>query len=342
LAGAYDRDLMTRSLEGALWLQAMIYQHIAREVADELGDEGRERLARGLREYGRWRGRRLATRLSEDATAQQIAEQWDAADLRLPIEQGYPGGGFRPGGESAEISIVESPEWNEWRGGLSDRTLARLYYAEVLSGIAEGYGRGLKIEFPKFGPDLKSLWTVRLTMPGKPVTPGPLRSTALEGEDSARALLMATTENFAGLYYFLAKEIMAGPSLSGEKALRAGTRAYAVDRGRRLRVRHQAEGKPINLQTLTEDYDLPKVSMWDWDASKRIVEPERAFRTCTFCPYAEVWRELGGLDIGYIYDYEFHLNQYQAYLPGVIVEFDGVQTAGSPVCKFRFRMPDPA
>ena len=93
---------------------------------------------------------------------------------------------------------------------------------------------------------------------------------------------------------------------------------------------------------MMDDYDLPKISVWQHDESKLQLSEMRMLDTCTFCPYAEVWKELDGLDVGYIYDYEFHLTIYQAYLPGTLVEFDGVQTKGDPVCNFRFTSPEPA
>lgn len=335
----YDRDVMMRSLESALWLQALVFRHIAEATIAELGDEGRARLVSGLREYGRWRGRELAKALPEGATAAAIALNWNGADLRLPIEKGYPGGGFRPAGNIAEISITESPQWTEWRA-MADRTLARLFFVELLAGIAEGYGRGLVIEHPKFGPDLKSLWTVRLTTPAAEPCPGVLEGSTLDDEGASRALLLSTNRNFAALYYYLGRAVMRGPSLSGEKAFRAGTRTFGVDRGERLRARHIEEGREINLRTMQEHLDLPAVSLWEFKEGETEIIPAKMFKTCTFCPYMGVWQGFeDGPVIGYLYDFEFHLAQYQAYLPGTVVEFDGVKTLGDAVCRFRFQMP---
>lgn len=335
----YDRALMTKSLDSALWLQALVFRHVAEAAIAELGAEGRTRIARGLREYGRWRGQELAKTLPENATARDIALGWNGAELRLPIEKGYPGGGFRPAGNIAEVSITDSPQWTEWRS-LADRTLARLFMVELLAGVAEGYGRGLVIEHPKFGPDLKSLWTVRLTTPGGETGPGVLEGTTLDDEAASRALLLATNRNFAALYYHLGRALMDGPSLSGEKAFRAGTRTFGVDRGERLRARHLEEGRDVNLRTMQEHLDLPAVSLWEFRDGETEISESKMFKTCTFCPYMGVWQEFeDGPAIGYLYDFEFHLAQYQAYLPGTLVEFDGVKTRGDAVCRFRFQAP---
>lgn len=342
MADPYDRDLMVRSLEGALWMQALIYEHLATATIAELGPgEGRDRLSAGLEAYGRWRGEHFARQLPPGATARDVAEHWPGADLRLALEQGCPGGGFRPGGGVAEISLVDAPEWREWRDHLSDRSLARVYYTAMLQGFAAGFGRDIVIEHPKYGPDLKSLWTVRFTMPGD-AGRGPLESDSLADRTPAMALLMQTNRNFAALYTFLARAVMAGPSLSGEKAIRSGTRAFGVDRGERLKARHVAEGKPINMRTVELDYDLPAISVWGYRHDETVLTDTRLDLTCTFCPFAQVWDELDANDIGWMYDYEFHVAQYQAYLPGMIVEFDGVKTLGSATCKFRFRMPEGA
>lgn len=335
----YDRDVMAQSLDSALWLQALVYRHVADATIAELGEEGRTRIASGLREYGRWRGRELAKALPESATARDIALNWNGADLRLPIEKAYPGGGFRPAGNISEVSITESPQWTEWRS-MADKSLARLYFAEILAGVAEGYGRGLLIEHPKFGPDLKSLWTIRITTPASDAGPGVLDNTTLDDEQAARALLLATNRNFAALYYYMGRAIMAGPSLSGEKAFRSATRAFGVDRGERLRARHLEEGREINLRTMQQYLDLPAVSLWEFKDGETEITPSKMFKTCTFCPYMGVWQDLeDGAAIGYLYDFEFHLAQYQAYMPGTLVEFDGVKTRGDSVCRFRFQVP---
>lgn len=120
----------------------------------------------------------------------------------------------------------------------------------------------------------------------------------------------------------------------------AGTRSFGVDRGERLKARHVAEGKPINMRTVELDYDLPAISVWGYRHEETVLTDTKLDLTCTFCPFAQVWDELGANDIGWMYDYEFHVAQYQAYLPGMIVEFDGVKTLGSNTCKFRFRMPE--
>ena len=120
----------------------------------------------------------------------------------------------------------------------------------------------------------------------------------------------------------------------------AGTRTFGVDRGERLRARHLEEGRDVNLRTMQEHLDLPAVSLWEFRDGETEISESKMFKTCTFCPYMGVWQEFeDGPAIGYLYDFEFHLAQYQAYLPGTLVEFDGVKTRGDAVCRFRFQAP---
>lgn len=48
------------------------------------------------------------------------------------------------------------------------------------------------------------------------------------------------------------------------------------------------------------------------------------------------------MEIGRIYDYEFHIAQFRAFNPAIRLRWESLQTRGDAVCAFRFTLPSTA
>ena len=94
---------------------------------------------------------------------------------------------------------------------------------------------------------------------------------------------------WALLYYHMARELTGTFGCAGERALRESIRRFGRERGLAMRARHISEGRPINLQSLFEHYDLPSDSR-SQRTTYRLSEEERISKT-TACPYADLWGE---------------------------------------------------
>lgn len=340
-------ERLVASAEGCLYLQALLVRHVGSRLLD-LGPRGEAVLRRGLRRYGAWRGRRM--RALHEARGlrpgpEALVAHWDAADLRLLPTLGR--GTLRPLPGGAEVVVESTPEWDCWRPhGLA--RLARLYYEEVYAGVGEGYGAGIRAELDE-GPALDRPWRVAWRQDataGGPAgagdgdAPSALgRSLFEEPLDEVVAVVRRTTQNYAALYAHVAREAVDAFDMMGEELLRRAVRAIGEERGRRMREAHLQAGMRLSLKTMMEHYDVPIDAAWEW-RDEGLLTDGTWHRDCTYCPYFEVWQELGAVDLGYLYDYEFHMAQFRTYHPGIQVQFAGIKTRGDAMCRFRFSIPE--
>jgi len=153
-------------------------------------------------------------------------------------------------------------------------------------------------------------------------------------------------ELYSLLYVLMAKEFVDSFGKKGEEALRRAIRNFGHERGRRLRKRHEAEGRPITVKTLFEHYDLPGDSRFRRNPIE-LTDYTRYSETLV-CPYSETWAELGLSHLGVIYCMEFHQAMWEAYIPDIIVDLPKTLTKGNEKCRFEVyrkgykkNIPDP-
>jgi len=145
------------------------------------------------------------------------------------------------------------------------------------------------------------------------------------------------TDIFGLLYIHMAKEIIETFGNEGEGAVRRAIRNFGIDRRKRLRAKHEAEGKPINIKTLFNHYDMPSDSRY---RSNRLELTESTFYSQTLrCSIQERWREVGPAEYGVIYCDEFHQAMWGAYLEGTKVDLPKLLSRGDDYCLFEVYLP---
>ena len=70
------------------------------------------------------------------------------------------------------------------------------------------------------------------------------------------------TDIFGLLYMHMTKEVIETFGKDGEEVVRRAIRNFGIDRGKRLKAKHEAEGRPINIKTLFDHYDMPSDSRY--------------------------------------------------------------------------------
>lgn len=140
---------------------------------------------------------------------------------------------------------------------------------------------------------------------------------------------------YALLYIHMAKEVIETFGKDGEEAVRRAIRNFGIERGKRLRARHEAEGRPINLKSLFTHYDLGGTKV-DPRFKRNLLElTENTRYSLTLrCPVQERWREVGPSDIGVIYCEEFHPAMWDAYLEGTVTLLPKLLSRGDEHCQF--------
>lgn len=139
------------------------------------------------------------------------------------------------------------------------------------------------------------------------------------------------------MYIVFAKEMVDSFGDEGKDALIRAVQGYGKARGERLRKRHEEEGRPVNLRSLFEHYDLPGTSGTRKERTKFTDDQLVSF---TYeCPYEQVWRSRGSVEIGLVYCQYFHHAFWQAYRPDLDVQLPEVLTQDDPHCMFVVTQP---
>lgn len=124
--------------------------------------------------------------------------------------------------------------------------------------------------------------------------------------------IMDLSDNYTLLYSFLGRALIDDFGLSGERALREGTRRYGRDRGIHSRQKHIDMGLKVNMKNLfSVGGDLPPDPRFRRELQE--LNPQERISHTLVCPMADVWKENNEQRIGRIYCEEFHPACYNHY-----------------------------
>jgi len=145
------------------------------------------------------------------------------------------------------------------------------------------------------------------------------------------------TRVFGHIYLYLTRPVLERFGMEGEKAIRRGLRAFGKFRGGRIRKWHQAEGLPINVESLMKFWDI--LSVRGCGAENPDFTPYFVEFETTHCPLHDVCKEADFEHYGYLYCDEIHQEVTMAYHPKANVEIHEGLMKGDPGCHFKFLMP---
>ncbi len=233
-----------------------------------------------------------------------LMRNWDSAStLYGEIENG---GTFTPSKVVHEVNACPASEvWKSnqfWRWG--HMFCDEFHQACVSSYHPDGYVV-IPENLMKGDPACKFSWI--MPPQAKEIEFGPVTELGKRLSDNYRAssphevavlALKRTVRILAGRYLTLARELVTEFGDQGEEVLCNGLRSWAHNRGDILQEQHESSSLQQSAATLFNNFDVPYPFFWD--ASE--THTETTYRLEVFrCPLSEVWRELDGLDLGYIY-----------------------------------------
>jgi hypothetical protein len=338
-----ERETLVKSLDIMSEYHWIFLRHLYRAVERRLGEQGVDTLARGLRDYGFYRGEKIRDNprviaLSRDAAT--LIRHWDGSEIALASLDGEPA--ISNANHSVEVTLPRAPGMRYFEQHLDDVAALSLHWRHVIEGMAAGFEDGAT---GAADDATAEPWHFRFTTP----TSDAAREAELPADavgDPATYIEVGrrATGLIAALQFYTARALVRAFDASGEEVAREAAYAFGAERGQALRDRHIAEGIPINLATMDrtlngvrdplnaifsirgESYFSAGVSMFD----------------CTYCPLAEVWAEEGaeGLAVGYLFDMELHRGLVETFHPGAVIKWDALKTRGDAVCRFRFSIPE--
>lgn len=322
-------ETLARSVAELLGHEARQLYHLAVALEQIVGvQDATPVIDRALAQLGTWRAQRLPG--ANPRSLLDVVRAWPDGDLYGITACGW--GSMRASTESLYLRVDSAPDLEL----LVERQRADLFlrsWRALLVGLADRLGASRS--------DIEVDWDTGSGAATLALTVGDGTSEA--GEDvspeqaAPDAVLASSVDIRAAQYHFLARAFLTAFDATGEHAVRSGIQGFGKERGRALRERHETTGQPRDLHTMMSDFDYGGEGVWQFDPGQ--LSPHTWSQDCTFCPFAKVWKELDGLDTGYIYDMEFHVAEFSEYNPRIRVQWDKLQTRGDDVCAFRFTLP---
>lgn len=301
------REVLVDSIRSLLKTGAAMYMHITEETISKFGFRGERAIRQHLRAYGKWRGREM--RMAHQALGlpinmETLMKNWDSAStLYGEIEaQGI----FTPNKVVHDVSACPASEvWRSaqfWRWG-------HMYCDEFHQSCVSSYHPDGCVVIPenlmkgdaacKFSwimpPQTEDIDLGPVTELGKRLSENYL---AKSPHEAAVKALKRTVRIFAGRYLTLFQEITATLGGQGKEALSNGLGTWSRERGRILRSQHESLSLQPSAAALFHNFDLPYQFLWD---AKQTEKDHTYILEIKHCPLAEVWRDLNGLDQGYLY-----------------------------------------
>lgn len=323
--------------------QWLFYWNLYNTVREQLGPSGVSALERGLDDYGRWRGNRIRNSpgvVVSDISIGSFLAGWDGTDLLLAAYDRRAEAHETGGETTLRLDPAPGLYYFDERGIDGGHEALARYWTHVLPAMMKEFWQS------EGSPGVVEASDGRLVVrwPGGSGMQGEDGDTVLmrrlyEPSDAVTVTRMMS-QNAGALYLFIARAVIRALDATGELTVREAVRRIGRERGEALRRKHEAASLPLNMKTLMNDWDGPLVSVWQF-AGDGYLSESTWHQDCTWCPYADVWLSFGheGMALGELYDVELHTSMYNAYLPGVQIEWDTLKTRGDETCGFRFSIP---
>lgn len=122
-----------------------------------------------------------------------------------------------------------------------------------------------------------------------------------------------------------------GPE-EGRALVARAIRHMGRERGRRIRERVDAAGLEPTLENMFRFYDLPIGEAWQSQGGR---VGERFIKTYTYCPLAEVWKELGDEQRGVLYC-DIDLAIVEGYNPAIGIRPVKNMQRGDEQCEYEY------
>ena len=326
----HTTESVANSLTELLEHEARQLYHLVTQLEDVVGTTDADNVVdTGLANLARWQAERLSVRQTGGPDLPGTLTLWTSGERYGLTKLGW--GALRIAGHTLTIHVDHAPDLEL----LASRGREDLYLRMWRHRVREAFTRA------DTDATVAAVWDPDRHAAVIDVTAHSIRDFA--GFDSggvefdAETGLEETVKTRAAQFHFIANAAIDAFDATGEHAVRRGVQEFARERGGALRRRHEAQGRSLDLQSMMSDFDYGGEGVWRF--APGTLTPSSWSQDCTHCPFAQVWRELDGLDTGYIYDMEFHVAEFMEYNPRIRVQWDQLQTRGDPICAFRFTMP---
>lgn len=302
-----SRETLVGNIRTLLQTGAAMYMYVTEKAIAKFGFEGERAIRKHLRAYGKWRGREM--RMAHQAlelpiNMESLMKNWDSAStLYGEIEKE---GTFTPYKVVHEVTACPASEvWKSnqfWRWG-------HMFCDEFHQACVSSYHPDSYVVIPenimKGDPACKFSWIMPPQI--KEIDFGPVTELGEKLAENYRVnspheaavkALKRTARLLAGRFLTLAQQLNTAFGDQGKEVLSNGLRRWGHHRGQLLREQHESLSLRIEPSTLFNNFDVPYQFLWnakeESDRQMYRLEVER-------CPFAEVWKELNGKDLGYIY-----------------------------------------
>jgi len=122
---------------------------------------------------------------------------------------------------------------------------------------------------------------------------------------------------------------------TGRDLIAKANAELGAKRGRRIKEELETLGKPITVKNILGAFDLPYTKIWRINE----LQSDRPYvAEVRYCPFAEVWQELGQLPLGALYCNDIYKSLFKSMRSEADVDIPECLARNGKLCRFEFKV----
>jgi hypothetical protein len=328
------------SAKRLLKASARMYMHLTKATIERFGRPGELTVRYGLRAYGAWRGiemREAHHALGLEINMANLIGCWDNASTFIEKATLQETGTFKP--FDARHDVHYCPAAEAWQDAEFFQW-GHVYCDEFHQACASTYHPDGNVVIPinmmKGDDHCHFQWIMppdaqKLDL-GEPSPLGQrLARDYRAGSEIEDAWLAVKRSNrlVGGRFFTIARVLLERHGEEGMVALKEAMARWGAERGRLLRLEHEAAGITPSLASFVEHHDLPCREVWQ--TREVVTEPGHVVIDIAATPQDEAWQDLNGVELGGTWYEEAYPAMAAAYLPGATARWTKLKSRGDAV-----------
>lgn len=321
-----------------------IYLYLARPAIESWGMEGEKAIRKGLRNFGKHRGKRMRKwhdREGLPINVEALIKCWDilsveGADAFNPETVMTPYFVEFTGDKCFLYNVCKEADWEHW---------GYLYCDEMHYECYRAYHPGIIVEIHEnLMKGDSGCHFVQLMLPKTPeeqIDKSPLEALLKRFKenpvDFTRLMLQREGNHIANIYYWIATALIEKFGQEGRDMVESALVEMGKKRGQELKERLDRAGLEKTWANIWDNFDL--AYKYAWKMKLEETADERSFvAKVEYCPLAEIWAELGDTELGPLYCDHTYGAIFKELNSGAKIKIPKCLSKGDKACRFEFRV----
>lgn len=332
---------MNRFFVGRMF--GLTYVYLTRPTLHEFGFEGEKALRKGLRAFGKYRGKHMRKWHEAEGLPINLESTilfWDVSSIETC---GCSGPGMIVEPYHLEFPATTCPLFDVNKEEKYEH-YGYIYCDEIHQELWMAYDSSMMVEIHENlhkGDD--HCWFKCRMEPGIPdeeidkTAYKKLQQKILDQPlEYTRLYITRDTKLNSILYYFLADAIVTRFGDDGRRIVRNAVREIGRRRGTELRQKLMRSNLDTNWENILENFDLAFKYVWNLEVLNQTKSTYEA--RVHYCPFAEVWNELDNKEVGPMFCDGMYQGMFRVFNEKADIQIPMAQSRGDKTCEFVFKL----